>query len=166
MSFPHSVPPLAATDLNEFRRVLVGLSEPAATPDGMAVDLTVRHEAVAFVGSLADLYGRQHADDPTKMWEHIVKALNVASVACDGRDFATFACQCLPPLQIDPERAACDDGFGRWLVAFEAGDARGVRVVSYLSGATQVAAVAFARNARKAAQAARATKKEGGGSDV
>lgn len=154
-------PPLERVDYDAFRRTLVGLSEPAP-PEGIAVDATVRHEAVAFVGTLANLYGQAHAGDALKMWEHIVKALSIAATQCDGRDFAAFACQCLPPLQIEPERAAYHEEFGRWLQTFPINDVRGVRVVKYLSGPMQVAAVAFARNARKEAQIIRAAAQEGG----
>lgn len=147
--------PLRAGSLDEFRRTLAGLSEPSP-PDDMTVDKAVREDAVSFVGVLADLHQRSGGVDPIKVWEHVVKALNIAASACDGRDFAAFACHCLPPLGVEPETAAYDEAFGRYLEQFPADDLRGIRIIKYLSGPMQVAAVAFARNRRKEGQAARA----------
>ena len=147
-------PPLVNASMDDFRKTLVGLSEPTP-PEGIVIDQHVRNLAVDFIGMLADLYGRVHVGHAENMWPHIIKTLNIAGTAATDRDFTAFACECLPPLQIPGDTAAYDPAFQKWLSLFEPDDVRARRVVKYLTGPTQVAAAAFARNERKEKQAIR-----------
>lgn len=140
--------PLTYATLDDFRRAVVGLAEPAHVPEGMAVDATVVNESVLFCRTLADLRAKENPGD-VKMWDYVLKALGVAAAACDGRSLAEFASLCLAPLGIDETTAVYDPAFQAWLTAYQDGDVRASRIIDYLSGPRRVIALTRARQARR-----------------
>lgn len=140
--------PLLSLDTEAFRRELVG-DTPAR---GRVVESPIskqsaKEEAINAVVLLADLYG---GADRVKIWEHIAKALQTAGAAVEPDDFSGFFCACLPEIQADVTRAACNEKFQAMLESMESRPPEYREyLIRYLTGPTMAVAIGFGRKKRQ-----------------
>jgi len=100
------VPPLRRADLAEFRRRLVGLSDPGKKLDLLSQH-SVREEVIDFLTILPELY---QFEDRLPLWERIGKGVATACAA-HRHDAADWSDTILPSLDCEGWQAALNE---RW----------------------------------------------------
>lgn len=100
-------PPLKRIDTAEFRRQLVGLSDPSRKMDVMS-EVSIRNEVIDFVAMLPELYGH---DDRLKLWEYVAKAVYLACQEIRSDDVQAWSCVVLRELRTEQWAAATNE---RW----------------------------------------------------
>ena len=103
-------PPIKRIDTAEFRRILVGLSDPSVKLDAMSEE-SMRLEIIDFVAILPELYS--HADR-MQLWEHIAKGIFIACQEVRSDDLQAWSCVVLREIQAENWQAATNERWARF----------------------------------------------------